>query len=225
MRSGMFLFALMLVVGSFALPLSAHAGGIPFFGPIIPPQSVTGVQGSDVCAAGWGMLMMVINNIISLLITLAIVFVAPLMIAWAGFLYVVNPVSPEGIKKAKGILWNTVIGIVIALAGWLIVNAVMAALYNPDAQSGTTKLDVWSQLITSGDLSKTTCIPLAQSLSQAVQRDTTGLNIGVLNPAYTGKGTGPACDPAAVKAAALVGAYELTNTQANTFACIAKPES
>ncbi|MDP1707189.1 MAG: hypothetical protein Q8L30_01380, partial [bacterium] len=92
MRFRTTLFAIFFAVGVFALPLAVHAG-VPFFGPIIPPQSVTGIQGSEVCAAGWGMLIMVINNIISLLITLAIVFVAPLMIAWAGFLFVVNPVN------------------------------------------------------------------------------------------------------------------------------------
>ena len=65
----------LLVAGSLALPLAAQAGGIPFFGPIVP-------DAINRCAAGWGMLITVINNIISFLITLAIVFVAPLMIAW-----------------------------------------------------------------------------------------------------------------------------------------------
>ncbi|MFA6278687.1 MAG: transglycosylase SLT domain-containing protein [Candidatus Paceibacterota bacterium] len=147
MRSRAPLFAFLLVVVSFALPLAAHAA-IPFFGPIIPPQSVTGVAGSDVCAAGWGMIIIVINNIISFLITIAIVFVAPLTIAYAGFLYVVNPMNPSGITKAKGILWNTVIGIVVALAGWMIVDAVMAVLYNSTAPvSDGSTLETWSNII------------------------------------------------------------------------------
>lgn len=162
------LFALLLVAGSLALPLAAHAA-IPFFGPIIP-------EAVNRCAAGWGLVMVVVNNIISLLITLAIVFVAPLMIAWSGFLYVVNPVDPSGISSAKKILTNTVVGIVIALAGWLIVDAIMAVLYNQNAQSGTTTLGVWSQLVTSGDLSKTTCIPLKGSLNQSAGGNVTGVS-------------------------------------------------
>ena len=216
MRSRVSIFAFLLIAGSLSLPLVAHAG-IPFFGPIIPPQSITGVQGSDVCAASWGMLVMVINNIISLLITLAIVFVAPLMIAYSGFLYVVNPVDPSGISKAKGILLNTVVGIVIALCGWLIVDALMAVLYNPTAVGKT-----WSQLIvgSSSDL----CIPLKSSLSQATLGNTAGVSTGVLNGPRLGK-IGTACDPAVVTAAAAAGGYTLTPTQANTFACIALPES
>ncbi|MFA5998019.1 MAG: pilin [Candidatus Paceibacterota bacterium] len=145
------LFALLLVAGSLALPLAAHAA-IPFLGPIIP-------EDVNRCAAGWGMVMIVINNIISFLITIAIIFVAPLMIAWSGFLFVVNPVNAAGKEQAKKILTSTVVGIVIALAGWLIVDAIMAVLYNP-ATVGQT----WSQLVTSGGAKL--CLPLAGSLKQ-----------------------------------------------------------
>ena len=117
------------------------------------------------CAAGWGLLITVINNVISLLITLAIVFVAPLMIAWSGFLFVVNPVNAGGKEQARKILTNTVVGIVIALAGWLIVDAIMVALYNPDTPIAGGKLGVWSQLVTSGGAPL--CIPLAASLKPA----------------------------------------------------------
>src|SRR3989338_9348139 len=142
MRSRISLFALILVAGSFALPLAAHAGGIPFFGPIIP-------DAVNRCAAGWGMLITVINNIISFLITLAIVFVAPLMIAYSGFLLVVSQGDSGKRTEARKILTNTVVGIVIALAGWLIVDAIMAVLYNRNASvPGTsTVLGTWSQLI------------------------------------------------------------------------------
>lgn len=162
MRSRVPLFALLLLVSSFALPLVAHAA-IPFFGPIVP-------DAANVCAAGWGMLMVVINNIISLLITLAIVFVAPLMIAYSGFLYVVNPVDPSGIAKAKGILTNTVVGIIIALCGWLIVDAIMAVLYNPTAVGKT-----WSQLIGSGGILP--CVDQKGSLStDSLNQSITGVS-------------------------------------------------
>ena len=60
----------------------------------------------------------VINNIISFSLTIAIVFISPIMIAYSGFLLVVNPVNPGGKNKAKDILLNTVIGIIVALSGW-----------------------------------------------------------------------------------------------------------
>jgi len=162
MRSRIPLFALLLVAGSFALPLAAHAG-IPFFGPIIPnvPVTIDGVASNqNVCAAGWGMLITVANNIISLFLTLLIVFVAPLTIAWAGFLFVTNPANPGNIAKAKGILWNTVLGLVVALAGYMIVSFLMAVLYNP-AEVGKT----WAALLTSNNAQF--CIPLKSSLAPA----------------------------------------------------------
>lgn len=141
------IFFLVFATGLLVLPYIAHAGGIPFFGPIIE-------ESWNSCPLSWGALITVINNIISLVITIAIVFVAPIMIAYAGFLYVVNPMSPSGISKAKGILWNTVIGIVIALSAWLIVDAIMAVLYKANAPvpGTTTTLGVWSSLITSGGI-------------------------------------------------------------------------
>lgn len=167
MRSRVSLFALLLLISSFALPLVAYAA-IPFFGPIVP-------DAANVCAAGWGMLMVVINNIISLLITLAIVFVAPLMIAYAGFLYVVNPVDPSGISKAKSILTNTVVGIIIALCGWLIVDAIMVVLYNPGADVPGGKIGVWSSLIGSGGILP--CVDQKGSLStDSLNQSITGVS-------------------------------------------------
>ena len=197
----------MFVAGSFALPLAAYAA-IPFFGPIIPTAYNT-------CAASWGLLITVVNNIISFLITIAIVFVAPLMIAYAGFLLVVNPVNAGGKEKAKSILLNTVVGIVIAMAGWLIVDAVMAVLYNPTAVGKT-----WSQLIGSGGIPP--CIPLAGSLTSAAgQPPVTGVRAtGPLSTPPSGT-PGTACDPAVIQQAV----PNLDPNKVNALACLAGPES
>ena len=159
MRSRISLFALLLVFGSVALPLVAHAGGIPFFGPIIE-------KGWSQCPLGWGALITVINNIISLLLTLAIVFVAPLMIAYSGFLLVVSQGNSGKRTEARKILTNTVVGIVLALAGWMIVAAIMAALYNPETPIAGGKLGLWSDLIGSRGIPP--CIDLKGSLKPAV---------------------------------------------------------
>lgn len=148
MYKRIFFFASAFLVTSFVLPHVAHAG-IPFFGPIIP-------SAYNICPASWGMVMMVVNNIISFLLTIAIVFVAPIMIAYAGFLYVVNSMNPSGISKARGILLNTIVGIVIALAGYLIVDAVMVVLTT--GLNGPTFARNWASLITSGGV-VAPCLP------------------------------------------------------------------
>jgi hypothetical protein len=150
-------------------PLAAHAA-IPFFGPIIPAAQAS-------CPAGWALVMTVINNIISLLITLLIVFIAPLTIAWAGFLYVVNPVDPSGKSKAKSILIHTVVGLVVALAGWLIVDFVMAVLYNKDSTGKT-----WSTLVTGGG---DTCIKIATQFNPATPPVGTPSGTGTTTPGVT----------------------------------------
>ncbi|MDO8623861.1 MAG: hypothetical protein Q7R54_00695 [bacterium] len=162
MRSRVALITFALAVSALAIPLAAQAAAIPFFGPIIEKEWV---QAGSQCALGWGAVILVINNIIRLLLTLTIVFILPLVIAYAGFLLVVNPVNPSGKAHAKQILQNTVIGVVIALAAWLIVDAIMAVLYNPETPIAGGKLGAWSSLITSGGLPA--CLNLSTELAQA----------------------------------------------------------
>lgn len=118
------LLALAPAVGAlalFALPMAAHATGIPFFGPIVPTTIAK-------CAAGWGAAAQVVNNIIAFAITLLLLFVTPFMIAWAGFLYVVSPGDPSMRSKANSILWNTALGVAAALAAWLVINLLLATI-------------------------------------------------------------------------------------------------
>ena len=205
MRSRVSLLALLFAIGSFALPLAAHAA-IPFFGPIIPANY-------NVCPAGWGLLMTVVNNIISLLITLAIVFVAPLMIAYSGFLFVVNPVSSGGKEHAKQILTNTIVGIVIALAGWMIVDAIMAVLYKPGSAGET-----WSSLITSGGIDP--CLDVAGALKQVgetgIPTPAPGISVACSVPALT-----PLTDPLALQ---MEGGQTViwTNTDPRLQTCVNK---
>jgi hypothetical protein len=130
-----FFLTLALVLFVFVVPHVAQAGGIPFWGPIIAKEWQN-------CALGWGAVINVINNIISFMLTFAIVFVLPIVIAYAGFMYVINPISAEGRSDAKRVAWNAVVGIVLALAAWMIVDAVMAVLYNP-----TKWTKHWKELI------------------------------------------------------------------------------
>lgn len=118
------------------------------------------------------MVIIVINNLISLGITLAITVVAPLVIGYAGFLMVIQPTGMGDLSKARGMLLNLVIGIVIALSAWLIVDAIMAVLYNP-----TNALKTWSSLITSGGIDP--CLKQAGSLDTLNQVQGSGVNLQV----------------------------------------------
>jgi hypothetical protein len=220
MRSRTALFTL-VAAGSLALPLVASAA-IPFFGPIIP-------DGANTCPAGWGMFIEVVNNLISFLITIAIVFIAPLMIAWAGALLVLNPTSLGDKAKAKSILSNTVIGIVVALVAWLIVDLVMVTLYNGE-------LGTWQTLITSGG--SELCIEqkgtkAGEGLNQAgitgvsstgvVQTPQTYPTVGVARAPCAD--VNKACSVSAILQGASMVGVSLTNAQATAMSCIAMTES
>jgi hypothetical protein len=160
MKSSTSLFVFIFSFVFLIVPSAAYAA-IPFFGPIIP-------DAYNVCPASWGLLVTVVNNVISLVITLSIVFVAPIVIAYAGFLYVINPMKPEGRSEANKLLKQVVVGIVVMLAAWLIVDAVMAVLYHPTDSSGNSVWGTWSSLITSGGI--------APCLIQAGSQPTDTLN-------------------------------------------------
>jgi len=167
--------ALLLISVFLALPSAVYAGGIPFFGPIIP-------QGTNqaVCPASWGMLIDVINNIISFVITISIVFIAPIVIAYAGFLLVTGTGNPGAVTKAKGLITQVVVGIVVMLAAWLIVDAIMAVLYKPDANTGWTT--TWSKLITSGGIGS--CLEQAGALPDGTlnQKDVSNIEVASSSP-------------------------------------------
>lgn len=147
MRSRIILILLVFVAAStFALPAVVHAG-IPNFGPIIESSW-------NQCSLGWGAVILVINNVIEVALSVLIVFFAPFVVLYAGFLYVTSAYSPEGRKRARSILQNLIIGIVIAIAAWLIVDAFMAVLYHPQNSSGTVSMpSTWYSLITTGNIS------------------------------------------------------------------------
>ena len=155
------------------------------------------------------MLMVVVNRVISLLITLAIVFVAPLMIAYSGFLFVVNPVSSAGKEQAKGILTHTIVGIVIALAGWMIVNAIMAVLYDKDKFGET-----WSSLITSDGLPP--CLDLKASLNQSAGIGISGISASGVK--YLAPVSGNCSTDSLIS-------FGIDPSIANTMSCIAQNES
>jgi hypothetical protein len=226
MRSRVSSIVLVLVAGSLVFPFAAHAGGIPFFGPIIDQSWFVSDTNPPVqCALSWGAVITVINNIISFLLTLIIVFIAPLMIAYSGFLFVVNPVNSSGKEKAKEYLTNTVVGLVIALSAWLIVDAIMAVLYHPSDPSLAGK--TWSQLITSGNIGS--CINQQGIGTGFSQAPTTGVVATAVPRIGTARGPcadgNIACSITAILQKAQTLSMNLSSSQATAMSCIAMTES
>lgn len=69
---------------------------------------------------------LVANGINAVLGVLGIVFVV--LIVYAGFLYLTDQGSGDGVKKAKSLLQTSIIGIVIIIAAYAIANFVIGTL-------------------------------------------------------------------------------------------------
>ncbi|MFA6999753.1 MAG: IPT/TIG domain-containing protein [Candidatus Paceibacterota bacterium] len=81
--------------------------------------------------------MLLINNVIKfLLFTIATPLVA-LIIMYTAYLFLTAGGSAGQTEKAKHILFNVVIGYIVALAAWLVVNTIMTTLLPKDTDINT----------------------------------------------------------------------------------------
>lgn len=72
--------------------------------------------------------MKLINGGITFILRTMVLPIAAIMFAYAGFLMVTSGGSTEARGKAKNIFSNTVLGLVIAVAAWLIVKTILSIL-------------------------------------------------------------------------------------------------
>ncbi len=77
---------------------------------------------------GFDYIMLLINNIISFLLFFFATPLAAIALCYAGALMLFSGGSPEKLTKAKTIIKNVVIGYILALAAWLIVNTIFTTL-------------------------------------------------------------------------------------------------
>lgn len=112
-------FSILFLVPSLA---SAAEARFPYWGPLVSctggdptsdvPKTCTSV--CDLFATG--------QNIIYFMMTLAVLAIAPIMIVIGGIMMLVSAGSETGISKGRKMVTGAVIGIVIALGAFIIVN-------------------------------------------------------------------------------------------------------
>ena len=115
--------AFLLVFAILLLPTMSFAYSLGE--PLVPPcgQDVA----TDKC--GWNQLLGLVNNVITFALVYMTVPIAAIMFAYAGFLMVTAGEEASSAKtKAKDIFLNTVVGLVLALAAWLIVKLLLGIL-------------------------------------------------------------------------------------------------
>ncbi len=122
------------------LPLATHAALGTFAGQIIP--QVCNCPGS---AADWGCVLQTIQSFMNFSVYIATIIIT-LFIALAGFTYMTSGGSAEKRSLANKRVANAVIGLVIVLVAWLLVDSVMKVLYKSDAGFGP-----WNAILASNN--------------------------------------------------------------------------
>ena len=56
------------------------------------------------------------------------VFLSAILFAWAGFLYLTNLTNPGGIERARTIFGEVLIGLLIILGAWIVIDTIMKVL-------------------------------------------------------------------------------------------------
>jgi hypothetical protein len=102
--------------------------------PFISEAQIFGAL-SPTCAGNFGEncefcnLVSLAQRIINFSVYMGIV-VGTLMFTYAGVLYVTSAPNPGNIEKAHKIFWNVLIGLIIVLGAWLVVDVVMKTFYS-----------------------------------------------------------------------------------------------
>jgi len=209
---------LLLVVLFVPFAVSAQSN-LPLFDPdwqLVPDaHEIDPANCPEGYPLGFGGALQLIQNVMNAAISFGVI-ISVLVIAGAGILWILTPTNPENHSQAKKILMNAVIGLLIILSAWLVVDFVMKLLYNPNAYN----FGPWNEILTGGDL----CIkpmetqPLFSGNITAVPgQGAPGVSY---DPQYTTSGS---CSPASVQQAGQ--SVNITTKEARFLACIARPES
>ena len=118
------IFKTLIFAAILFLPVFSFAAGL------VPPCAEDLV--TKECIWGWDQLMILIANVIDFLIFYLSLPIAAIVFAYSGWLFMTSGDNPGKRDQAKSIFWKVGLGLVIAMAAWLIVNTILTSLVNPE---------------------------------------------------------------------------------------------
>lgn len=140
-----------LAIFALAAPSAAHAAlppvGFPYWGPLLSctasSPSVSGNSSLPPCQNICDLLATA-QRILYFIITIAIFIIAPIMFVWGGVLFITSMGSAERIASGRKMITAAVIGVVLVMCSFLIVNTFfyLAAKF-PGSTAGDIK---WSEI-------------------------------------------------------------------------------
>lgn len=186
-------FALIIALS----PVVANTAEAQFFGPLIPEechcddQVVVGDEGTKVdTAPDFGCVMQTIQNGFNLAISLiGIIFVIAIVIAGAQL--VVSGGNPQKIQWAKDRIFSLIVGLVVFMCAWLLVDFVMKTLYDENAKlDGSSKFGPWNSILSSGGTAGRCIVATTPTSIISGSLDIVGGAPGTTDPGTGGGGGG-----------------------------------
>lgn len=86
---------------------------------------VTQTGGDILNPCGFDHVLQLINNVINFLLFVLVIPIAAIMFCYAGFTMLFSGGEASARTKAKGIFWNVVIGLIIAVGAWVIIHTLL----------------------------------------------------------------------------------------------------
>lgn len=98
--------------------------GLLALAPVVGFAQIVQCNGPD---CDWGALITLGQNILNFMVTLS-VFVAAVMFAYAGWLFFSDTGNASNVEKGKKVFGAVVIGLIIVLIAWLVVDTILDTL-------------------------------------------------------------------------------------------------
>lgn len=157
----MFVF---LVFAVFTSPTQTmYAAGFDFLGPIVDcGNDVTSYvdDAGQACTKGLCTtcdLLKSAKKVIDFIIVVGMVLAVVLFVN-AGFLYVTGGSSPASVSKAHRVFLSTLLGLIITLSAWLLIDLIMKSIYGGEGWAP------WNEILCPRDLRSEVCVAKRDTL-------------------------------------------------------------
>jgi hypothetical protein len=119
--------------------------------PILDPNFSIVPSQCNACPCNYYAVLQLLQNLMNAGVAMGIIaFIV--VIVYAGASFMLNPTNPESRSRAKSMLLNVVIGMLIVLTAWLVVDFIMKIVYNPSAiVAGSDAFGPWNEILSSND--------------------------------------------------------------------------
>lgn len=119
----------------------AQAANLPLFNPdftIVP-------EACHSCPCSFAGTLQLVQNVMNVMIAFGVLIII-LVIVTAGFQFLMSASNPHGRENAKSTFVKAIIGFLVVISAWLVVDFIMKTLYNDEGVFGP-----WNEIIMSDD--------------------------------------------------------------------------